>query len=72
MGASHTLRRHLTKERTTLPDGQVVFADIDKPRGSRRAEPFRRVTTVRHPTAQWPYEATFHATKGARCVRVAV
>lgn len=70
MSASGTLRRHLTKQLVTLPDGQQVWADIDRPLAPRKGTPFRRVTTVRHPTAAWPYEVTFHATKGARCVRV--
>lgn len=72
MSASYTLRRHLTKRRVTLPDGQEVFADIDRPKATKKGTPFRRVVTEAHPTAASPYERTYHATKGARCVRVSV
>lgn len=38
----------------------------------KKGQPFAHVTTVRQPTPDWPHEATFHATKGRRCMRVAV
>lgn len=72
MGASRTLRRHLTKERAELPDGQIVYADITRAKGSPKGQPFRRCVTTRNPTEASPYEGTYHATKGRRLVRVAV
>lgn len=72
MGAAHTLRRHLIKRQVTLPDGQAVFADIDRKRPEKKGTPFRRVVIEMQPTVSHPYEHAFHATKGARRVRVAV
>lgn len=71
MGYAHTLRRHLTKRQVTLPDGQVVFADIDRKRTVKKGTPFRRVVSEMLAMTH-PYEVSFHATKGARCVRVSV
>jgi hypothetical protein len=73
MSASRTLLRRRTKERVTLPNGQVVFADIEgRPLRTKVGTPFRRVTTLRHPAADAPFEVSYHATKGLRIVRVAV
>jgi hypothetical protein len=71
MSASRTLYRKRTKERVTLPDGQIVFADVaGRPVRTKVGTPFRRVATVRQPTAERPFEVMFHATKGLRVVRV--
>lgn len=68
MGASRTLLRRQTKERVTLPNGQVVIAD--RPARPPRTKPGTLGHRLRSIWARGGYELELHVTKGPRLRRV--